>query len=186
MNKLKLSRTTRAIALALAVTPVAGVVYAAGMGGSGMDDGDRCGRGEARHERHHGADRGERHRGKQEVDRHVDGRMAFLKAEIAITEAQESQWQAVEDVLRARIEKRAEHMAERRGQRAERAESGAPDRLAGHIEAMEARLEHLKAMESAVSDLYAVLTPEQQASADELLPGPGMGRGGFKGPRFMR
>lgn len=164
----KTSRKTLAIIAALTTLPLIGIAYAGnqGMGGSGYKKGD-CESGGMRHMS------GERH-GKQ----HVEGRIAFLKAELGINEEQMEQWQAVEDEMRTAM---AEHSGKRSKQgrmHGAMAEMPAPDRIAAVIDMMESRLEHMKKMQTAVSDLYAVLTPEQQQSADDLLPRMGSkGRG---------
>ena len=163
MRKLKSSKTTRAIAATLVLAPLAGIAYAGGMGGYGGHGAEGCDAASARYERHHG----------------VDGRLAFLKAEIAITGEQQAKWQAVEDVLRAGIEQRAAHHGERRGKHDEAGKGSTPERLAAHIAVMESHIERMKSMESALRDLYAVLDESQRATADELLPGAG------KGHRFM-
>lgn len=169
------SKTTRAMLIALALVPLAGVAVAGSM------DGER------KHCRDGGRHHGE-HRHGMKIGEHVDGKMAFLKAELAITPEQEDAWMAVENTLRAGIEQHAERAGEHRDRRARRKGEQAdkadmpsvPDRLAHHVEAMEARLAQVKAMQGAVTDLYAVLSPEQQATADQLLSRRG------KGMRFLR
>lgn len=46
-----------------------------------------------------------------------------------------------------------------------------PDRLAHHEMMMKARLNALRKVRAAVSDLYRVLTPEQRTAADKSLRG---------------
>jgi hypothetical protein len=52
--------------------------------------------------------------------------------------------------------------------------SALPDRLAHHEMMMKAHLKSLQRLRAAVSDFYAVLTPEQRSQADKALCG-GMG-----------
>lgn len=181
MLKLNATRKTRLVAAAIAAgaaLPLAGAAWAASQGhdgghgrghhahGAGKDhhgDYRNCG---------HGGKRMGHRRGGDGMEQRVDGRMAFLKAELAITADQEDAWQALEAVMRESMEQRAGRMAERREQRAEngeRARTPVPERLAGHVEAMESHLEQMRKMQEAVSGLYAVLTPEQQQEADDLL-----------------
>lgn len=173
MKKLVTSNTTRTLALAVALLPLAGAVQAGGKGGHG----GYCDDSGARHQRHHGDRYGHdgRHgrHGPVDMTRHLDGRMAFLKAEIAITPEQQTEWQAVEEALRAGIERGAKRLESHDDKRRANAQVSAPERLAGHIAAMEARLGQMRAMEDALAGLYAVLDDEQRASADDLLPGGG-------------
>lgn len=100
---------------------------------------------------------------------HVEGRIAFLKAELKITDAQAPQWNAFADSLRANAKAhRAMHEQMTKGGMP----SSWPDRLAFQQKALATRLDSLKALESAAKPLYAVLTDEQKTLADRLLPGP--------------
>ena len=97
---------------------------------------------------------------------HIEGRIAFLKAELAIAEPQTAQWEAYAKAMRdgatamkAAMEK---HMASGPPQ-------SAPDRADAAIAAMTARLETMKASAAAGRALYAVLTPAQKKTADELM-----------------
>ena len=56
--------------------------------------------------------------------RHIDGSIAFLKAELKITEAQEPQWQQLETALRSSGERMSELRKEMRGDRPQRGERG--------------------------------------------------------------
>lgn len=100
---------------------------------------------------------------------HIEGRIAFLKAELAITDAQQPQWSAFADVLRAQAEKmRAMHTQMMQGGMPE----AFPDRLAMMERGLSARLDALKAMEAPARALYAVLSPDQQKKANDLLAHP--------------
>ena len=57
----------------------------------------------------------------------------------------------------------------------------APDQLAQHTEFMKQRIGTMDAMSAALKDLYAVLTPEQKAKADQRfghIGGPHMAHAG--------
>ncbi|GHD43341.1 hypothetical protein GCM10017083_09350 [Thalassobaculum fulvum] len=102
---------------------------------------------------------------------HVEGRIAFLKAEIGITEAQQPAWDAFATALRAN----AETMRAMHQKMAERMQSGVkpwPDRIAGMAAMMSARGDALKTVEQAVRPLYDALSEDQRAKADALLSGP--------------
>jgi hypothetical protein len=77
--------------------------------------------------------------------------------------------------------------------RAEDFDSGAifdkplPERLAFQIAGMEARLAQIKSIKAAADDLYAALTDEQKAVADDVvLPLTGIGVGRSQGRHMMR
>jgi hypothetical protein len=105
---------------------------------------------------------------------HVEGRLAFLKTELKITDAQLPLWNAVADAIRAN----AKSMSEMSGAMMGSSQTTAtlPEKLALREKMMTSHLEALRRLEAAVDPLYAALSPEQKKSADELLMGPmGMG-----------
>jgi hypothetical protein len=110
---------------------------------------------------------------------HVEGRIAFLKTELKITDAQLAQWNTFADALRAN----AKRMSEMRntmqsGMMGQDATSlSAPDRLDRMEKMMATMLDAIKATKSALGPLYAALSDEQKKMADQLIHGPmGMGR----------
>jgi LTXXQ motif family protein len=109
---------------------------------------------------------------------HVEGRIAFLKTELKITDAQMPQWTAFADALRAN----AARMSEMRntmmqGGMTDGASMSAPDRLDRMEKMMTAMTEAVKSTKSALTPLYGVLTDDQKKVADQLIHGPmGMGR----------
>lgn len=103
--------------------------------------------------------------------RHIEGRIAFLKAELAITDAQLPQWNAFAAVLRANTKT----MAGLHATMAKSPPSSAPDRADQMVAYMAARLDTLKTTSAALRTFYGMLSAEQKKSADELLV-PGMGR----------
>jgi LTXXQ motif family protein len=115
-----------------------------------------------------------------ELGGHVEGRIAFLKAELKISDAQTPQWNAFADALRANSQRMRE-MPNTMMQGGMMGQGGAsvsaPDRLDRMEKMMTAMLDAVKATKSALAPLYAVLTDEQKKMADQLIHGPmGMGR----------
>ena len=106
---------------------------------------------------------------------HIEGRIAFLKAELAITDAQAPQWNALADALRENAKGMRELMTDR--MQADKSENAA-DRTDAMVKMMTVRLESMKSIAAAEKALYAVLTGSQKGIADELLGGPTMGMGG--------
>jgi len=108
---------------------------------------------------------------------HMEGRLAFIKAELAVTDAQTPQWNAFADALRASSKAMHETMANMATAQREKPWTAA-DRTGAMVQMMTARLEGMKAVAAAEKALYAVLTDAQKETADDLLGGPMMGMGG--------
>src|SRR5262249_17994897 len=100
---------------------------------------------------------------------HVEGRLAFLKTELKITEAQLPLWNAVADAIQANA-KIMSGMSE--GMMGSAQAATLPDKLALREKMMTAHLEALRKFKAAVDPLYAAFSDEQKKAADELLIGP--------------
>lgn len=96
-------------------------------------------------------------------------RLAFLQTELGITADQESAWQA----YAKQVKQQAESMQALRAQAPAAAQS-APERINQRAAFAKQRAAHMEAMSAAVKDLYAVLTPEQKAVADQHFGGARM------------
>ena len=126
---------------------------------------------------HHG-----RHGGMMGPER-IEGRLAFLKTELKITDAQAPQWNAFADFLRTEAKAMGERHAQFRAQHEARQQAqqqgGKPgevraarpltERLDAGEKMMQARLDGMRRFRAAVEPLYKVLSPEQQKTADQLL-----------------
>ncbi len=102
---------------------------------------------------------------------HIDGRLAYLKAELKITAAQEPLWTSYAAAARDNAKTMLAHctaMMSRRGA----ATVSLPDRLEQHEQLMAARLEALRAMNKTLKPLYAALSDAQKQAADQLFWGP--------------
>ncbi len=98
---------------------------------------------------------------------HIEGQIAFYKAELHITDAQAAQWDTFADTLRANA-KRLQDAYKTMAQQA----TGVPsvtDQLTRRRQFLTAQLDSLKSTEPAAQALYAVLSPEQKKAADELM-----------------
>src|SRR6516225_2707698 len=100
---------------------------------------------------------------------HVEGRLAFLKTELKITEAQLPLWNAVADAIRANAKGMGEISG---GMMGASPAATLPDKLAAREKMMTAHLEALRELKAVVDPLYAALSDEQKKTADELLMGP--------------
>jgi len=113
------------------------------------------------------------------IDR-IEGRIAFLRAELNITEAQASVWNAFADAMRTNAKK----LREVRASMVPQSDAGQQQALtmAQRLDQQErwlvARLEGTRALKSAVTNLYGTLSEDQKKTANELLaPQMGMGMG---------
>lgn len=102
---------------------------------------------------------------------HMEGRLAYLKTELKITDAQASLWNAYADAAR----ENAQAMATRCTAMMSKASSAGlslPDRLDQHEQFMAAQLDALQAMNKTLKPLYAALSDTQKQAADQLFWGP--------------
>ena len=101
----------------------------------------------------------------------VEGRLAYLKAELKITEEQGAGGQEYADAAKNRVDV----MRGMRQSMMETMHSGsAIERMETRISGMEAMLETMKAVKPSVENLYSALTDEQKKIADDLI-GTGCG-----------
>lgn len=119
----------------------------------------------------------------------IDGRLAFLKAELKITEQQNAAWNEFAGAIHTTADAHNELMRSMHAEfdGGDFLKKPLPERLDFQITHLEARLEQAKAIKAAVEKLYATLDDTQKQAADEMvlpLMGMGMGRGGF-GPGMM-
>lgn len=116
---------------------------------------------------------------------HVEGRIAYLRAELKITDAQTATWDAFAAALRANAKSLAAVREPMMGQM----EMGKPGMAAGETKAQmpmpvptlaqrldaqerwqTARLDGTRAISTAFKKLNELLSPDQKKAADELLP----------------
>ena len=102
---------------------------------------------------------------------HVDGRLAYLKAELKITDAQEPLWKAYAAAARDNaqgMQARCTTMMSSKGAGG----LSLPDRMDLHEQFMAAQLDSLKAMSKAFKPLYDALSADQKKTADQVFWGP--------------
>jgi hypothetical protein len=103
--------------------------------------------------------------------RHIEGRIAYLRAELKITPAQSAQFDKVAAVMRDNAKSSAEMFEQARAARAANP-NAAPDavaRLNERVKVAEARTAGMKKFVDAFAPLYQSLSDDQKKSADELL-----------------
>lgn len=106
----------------------------------------------------------------------VDSHLSYMKTQLKITADQESAWQA----FAVEAKQQAAGMQALHAQMWDTTGT-APDRMALHAQAMQQRATGMATITDAFKALYAVLTPEQKAIADQ-----GFGMRGHWGMPFAR
>jgi hypothetical protein len=99
---------------------------------------------------------------------HIEGRLAFLKAELKISEAQLPQWKDFADAVHAS----AKSMSGMPASMMEARALPLPQRIDATEKGMALRLDALHKIGVAVGPLYASLSPEQKRIADSLMVSP--------------
>jgi len=101
-----------------------------------------------------------------DLDARVEGRLAYAKTLLGITDDQAAAWKAYEDVSRSNVKSlQAAHQAVMSAE-----QSGSViDRMQAQTGEMQARLDARKALQPATGHLYSALTPEQRERADAVL-----------------
>jgi hypothetical protein len=98
----------------------------------------------------------------------MEARLAYIKADLEITEAQMPAWDAYAEAVRARHGAmdgvHADMMKAKKN-------GSVVERMDARIKAMESMVDSLKALKPATEALYAVLTDDQKKKADQLLGG---------------
>lgn len=100
----------------------------------------------------------------------ADGRIAFLKAELGITDAQKDAWDPYAEKLKSNLQSMKGMWQTMKAVFDAKTPS---DRLDAQIAAMDSRLTALKDIKPALAKLYDALNAEQKKKADELLTGMG-------------
>jgi protein CpxP len=96
----------------------------------------------------------------------VDGRIAFLKAQLKITPAQEAQWQRVEAAMRENAKTLDQTITTARQNRDN---MDAVQRLELREQFAKVRVDNDARLLAAFKPLYASLSPEQQQMANQLV-----------------
>jgi hypothetical protein len=111
----------------------------------------------------------------------VEGRLAFIKTELKITDAQAPAWDQLAQSIRAAAKNHNERM-KAAFSREEKAKT-LPERLEVQEQFIGARLDEIRQIKGSVTNLYAVLSEAQKKEADDIvLPMAGMMGGPMGGP----
>jgi hypothetical protein len=101
--------------------------------------------------------------------RHIEGRLAFLRTELKITDAQAPAWDRVAAVLRDRAVKLDAAIEANRQARSDNGPRDLLARLETRIRVGEGRTASDRAVLEAFRPLYASLNDDQKKTADELF-----------------
>jgi hypothetical protein len=130
---------------------------------------------------HHRGDGMRHHRGHHgmraedfQSGRHIEGRIAFLKAELKITDAQQPQWDKVAAAMRDNARELDQAAGEMRAKRDQ--PQNAMQRLEARARFAGLRARTTQRLADAFQPLYASLSDQQKQAADELLAHHGFGR----------
>jgi hypothetical protein len=100
----------------------------------------------------------------------IEARLAYLKTALRITDAQQAQWDTFANTLRKQASNREQRMQARLANAGERRQRAtAIERLERRQTMLAASSQGLQEVIAAAKPLYAVLTPDQQQIADQLL-----------------
>ena len=101
----------------------------------------------------------------------IEGRLAFLKTELKITDAQTSQWDALAAVMRQQDQSRRDQMRQMRDQREQRRDKplNAVERFELRERMSTAQLDRSKQFLVAFKPFYEQLSDDQKKTADELF-----------------
>ncbi|WP_158322778.1 Spy/CpxP family protein refolding chaperone [Acidisphaera rubrifaciens] len=103
---------------------------------------------------------------------HIEGRIAYMKAELGLTPQQLPAWDAMAAALRQAATHASEMTPGHTGAAAGAGMAGAddawPQRMAAAAQLLSARADMLRALAGPARDLYAVLSPAQRAMADQM------------------
>jgi hypothetical protein len=114
---------------------------------------------------------------------HLDGRLAYFKAELKLTDAQQAAWTSFTDAYRAAAQTALQKCAALDAASADHAKHHG---VLGHLTMMEHHmtdhLEVVRALKAAIEPLFATLTEEQKKAAEQAMSGVmGVGMGGMMG-----
>jgi hypothetical protein len=101
---------------------------------------------------------------------HIEGRLAYVKAELKVTDAQEPLWNAYAVAARDNAKTMIARCTAMMGKRD--AQVSLPDRLDQNEQIMAAHLDAVRVMDKALKPLYAALSDGQKKTADQLFWGP--------------
>jgi hypothetical protein len=105
------------------------------------------------------------------ASRHIEGKLAYMKAELKITPAQQAQWDKVAQVMRDNAKETDATIAQLHGQGAPGQPHNAVQRLETHGRFAALRAKQSDRLLAAFRPLYDGLSDQQKQTADHLMGG---------------
>lgn len=102
------------------------------------------------------------------IAKHIEGRIAFLKTELKITDAQLPLWNAFAQAMRDNATAMQAMPHTMMGMKA----TTLPDKLAARETTLTAHIEAVRNLKAAADPLYAALNADQKKTADEIMLSP--------------
>ena len=102
---------------------------------------------------------------------HIEGRLAYIKAELKITGAQEPLWNSYATAARDNANTMVAHCNSVMSEHG-KSTASLPDRLDQHEQLMATQLDAIRAMNKALKPLYGALSDDQKKTADQFFWGP--------------
>jgi len=96
----------------------------------------------------------------------VDGRLAYLKGELGITDAQKDAWEAYAKAVHDRVDQMQDL---HRTMWETMQKGGALERMDARIKGMQAMVDAMSAVKPAIETLYGTLSDEQKKIADDMI-----------------
>ncbi len=100
---------------------------------------------------------------------HVEGRIAYMKAELRVTDAQSAPWSAFADTMRADA---SAMKAMHEGMSKTAMPTATPDRMVARRKMMTERMAMMDRSEASTKALYTALSTGQRTTFDHLMSGP--------------
>ena len=111
--------------------------------------------------------------GPQALQQHMDRRLSRLHADLHLSADQQGAWESFTSSVKTQVQAMEQHVAQRIATHKEHAgktRMSAPDRLDAWVQALQARLDTLKALDKATKTFYEKLSPTQQTIFDLEAP----------------
>jgi len=104
---------------------------------------------------------------RRDPTRHLEGRIAFLKAELKITDAQNAQWEKVAQAMRQNAQSMKQTMDDARNRQGQT--QSAADQIVQRARFSQARAVDSQRLADAFKPLYDSLSADQKKQADDLF-----------------
>ena len=102
---------------------------------------------------------------------HIDGQLAYIRAELKITTAQDPQWNVFANSFRADKERQAQTCKNAQDQSRQLMSANLPDAMKIKSDRLAQQLESLRRLEASIQTLYDILSKDQKKIADDILKG---------------